>query len=124
MAHGSSRLRVELELQLSAYTTATAARDPSHVCNLHGQGLRLDPLSEARDHICILMDTNEIRFHWATTGTPKRGSLISVVGQPQSTEICIENLLCHLLQGDVFLAMLFSYDSELKCAHLMKTVSG
>ena len=29
------RLGVELELQLLAYSTATAARDPSHVCDLH-----------------------------------------------------------------------------------------
>ena len=29
------RLEVQLELQLPAYTTATATQDPSHVCNLH-----------------------------------------------------------------------------------------
>ena len=29
------RLGVELELQLPAYTTATATRDLSHVCELH-----------------------------------------------------------------------------------------
>ena len=29
------RLGVESELQLPAYTTATATPDPSHVCNLH-----------------------------------------------------------------------------------------
>ena len=28
------------------------------------------PLSKARDWTCILMDASEIRFHWATTGTP------------------------------------------------------
>ena len=28
-------LGVELELQLPAYTTATATQDPRHVCNLH-----------------------------------------------------------------------------------------
>ena len=50
------RLVVELELQLSAYTTATAMWDPSHVCNLshssrqrrilnaeQGQGLNWQP---------------------------------------------------------------------------------
>ena len=43
---------VQLELQLSAYTTTTATRDPSHVCNLHHSSRQcqiLDPLSEARD---------------------------------------------------------------------------
>ena len=34
-AYGSSQARVELELQLLAYTTATATPDPSWVCNLH-----------------------------------------------------------------------------------------
>ena len=30
----------------------------------------LDPLSEARDRTCILMDTSQIGFCRATTGTP------------------------------------------------------
>ena len=30
-----ARLRVELELQLLAYTIATASWDPSPICNLH-----------------------------------------------------------------------------------------
>ena len=29
------RLRVQSELQLPAYTTATATWDPSHLCDLH-----------------------------------------------------------------------------------------
>ena len=29
------RLGVESELQLPAYTTATATLDPSHICDLH-----------------------------------------------------------------------------------------
>ena len=29
------------------------------------------PLSEARDGTCILMDTNQVPFHCATTGTPR-----------------------------------------------------
>ena len=35
MACGSSQARVELELQLPAYTTATETPDPSCVCDLH-----------------------------------------------------------------------------------------
>ena len=52
------RLEVESELQLLAYATAT--RNPSCICNLHHssqQHQTLNPLSEARDQIHILMDT-------------------------------------------------------------------
>ena len=53
------RLGVELELQLPAYTMATATPDLSRICNLHlsSQQCRvLDPLSEARDQTCILIE--------------------------------------------------------------------
>ena len=45
------RLGVESELQLPAYTTATATTGPSRICNLHCSQQRriLDPLSKARD---------------------------------------------------------------------------
>ena len=55
------RLGVYLELQLPAYTTATATPDPSHVCDLHHSSWQLwllNPLSEARDQIRILTDTS------------------------------------------------------------------
>ena len=45
------QLEGELELQLLAYTTATATRDPSHICDLHlssRQGQNLNPMKEAR----------------------------------------------------------------------------
>ena len=67
------RLEVESELQLPAYGTATAKRDPSHVCNLHHSSQQhwiLNPLSEARDRTCILMDTSWIHFHGARVGNP------------------------------------------------------
>ena len=53
------KLGVESELQLLAYTTATATPDPSLVCNLHPSSRQcqiLNPLSQARDRIHILMD--------------------------------------------------------------------
>ena len=45
------RLRVESELQLLAYTTATAIQDLSHICNttVHRNAWILNSLSEARD---------------------------------------------------------------------------
>ena len=67
-----SRLGVELEQQLLAYTTATASPDLSCICDLHHSSWQcriLNPLSEARNW--VFMDASQIRFHWAMTGTPK-----------------------------------------------------
>ena len=66
------RLGVESELQLLAYTTATAIPDPSGVCDLHYSSWQrriLNPLSKDRDRTCNLMVPSQIRFCWATTGT-------------------------------------------------------
>ena len=55
-----SGLGVESELQLPAYTIATATSDPSHACNLCCSSWHcwiLGPLSEARDWTHILMNT-------------------------------------------------------------------
>ena len=62
------RLGVKSGLQLLACATARATEKPdlSHVCNLHYSSLQhqiLNPLSEARDEICILMDISRVRFH-------------------------------------------------------------
>ena len=60
------RLRVELELPSLAYTTASATWDLSHICDLHHRSQQcwiLNPLSEAGDQTCILMDADQIRFH-------------------------------------------------------------
>jgi len=55
--------RVESELQLLAYTTATAIPTPSHIYNLHhssGQCQTLNPWRKARDQTHILMDTSRV----------------------------------------------------------------
>ena len=68
------RLGVESELQLPAYTTATAMPDPSRTCDLHhnSQQCRIpDPLSKARDWTRVLMDTSQVGYHWATMGNPR-----------------------------------------------------
>ena len=55
------RLGVESELQLPAYTTATATRDPRHICDLQHSSQQhqiLTPLSKARDGTHILMEAN------------------------------------------------------------------
>ena len=54
------RLRVESELQLLAYTTATETWDPSCICDLHHGSWQcriLNLLVEARDQTCICTDT-------------------------------------------------------------------
>ena len=67
------RLGVERELQLPAYTTATAMPDLSHVCDLHhssGQHQILNPLSKARDQTRNLTVPSWICFCCFITGTP------------------------------------------------------
>ena len=67
------RLEVELELQLSAYTTATATLDLNRLCYLHHSSQQhciLNSLSLARDRTQKLMVTSRILFCCATTGTP------------------------------------------------------
>ena len=57
------RLGIKLELQLLAYITAITTQDLSRISNLHRslwQGQILTLLSEARDGICILMDTSRV----------------------------------------------------------------
>ena len=59
------RIRVELAVQLPAYTTATAMPDPRHICNLHHNSWQHqipDPLSR---------DTGWVRFHCATQEGPE-----------------------------------------------------
>ena len=54
------RQKVKSQLQLPAYTTATATLDPSRVCNVHHcswQRWIRNPLSEARSRSCILTET-------------------------------------------------------------------
>ena len=63
------RLGVKLELQLLAYVTTTALWDPRCICDLHHSSWQCqipNPLSEARDGPCILMDTSRIHFHCTT----------------------------------------------------------
>ena len=57
------RLGVGSELQLLAYATATETQDPSCVCDLHHSSQQhriLNPLSDAWDRTCILMDPSRV----------------------------------------------------------------
>ena len=73
-AYEVPRLGAEEELQLLAYTTATATGDPKCICDLHHSSQQhqiLNPLTGARDRTYILKDTSQIRFHRAMTRTPR-----------------------------------------------------
>ena len=73
LAYGGSQARIKSELQLPAYTTDTAMRNLSRICNLHHSSRQcqiLNLLSEPRDQTCTLMDISQVWNHWNTTGTP------------------------------------------------------
>ena len=62
------RLGVRLELQLPAYTTATATATPdlNHIFDLHcssWQHQTLNPLSEARYQTLVLLDISQVCYH-------------------------------------------------------------
>ena len=59
------RLGVKSELQLLAYATATATSTLDQAASAtyttaHGSASSFNPLSEARDGTCILMDTSQV----------------------------------------------------------------
>jgi len=73
MAYGSSQARGQIGAAVMAYTTATATRELSQVCDLYLSSWQRwipNPLSKARDRTRILMDTSQIRFCCARMGTP------------------------------------------------------
>ena len=73
VAYEVPRLRVKSELQLLAYTIATATWNLSRLCYLHHSSQQRwipNTLSEARDQTHIPMDTSWIGFRCTTTGTP------------------------------------------------------
>ena len=79
------RLGVELELQLPAYTTATATLDLSRIGGLHHSSRQCripNPLSKTRDRTCSLVDPSWIRFCCTTAGTLRTAGLL------ESWEIC------------------------------------
>ena len=59
------RLGFKSELYLPAYTTATATRDLSCLCDPHHRSWQhriLNPLSEVKDRTRILMDDSQLCF--------------------------------------------------------------
>ena len=80
------RLGVPSELQPPASTTATATRDLSRVCDLHHSSRQrriLNPLGEARDRTCVLVDARQVR---TATGTPQNVIFPIACGGSQHTD--------------------------------------
>ena len=102
-------LGVKLELQLPAYTTATAKQDLSRICYLHHSSRQhqiLNPLSKAGDQTYNLMVLSQICFRCTTTGTPKKQDfyvmpkyspfpLYSLFPSQKGRFVCSENFQVH-----------------------------
>ena len=59
------RLWVKSKPQLLTYTTATTIQDTYHIFDLHHSSWQhwiLNPMSEARDQSCILMDPSGVHL--------------------------------------------------------------
>ena len=69
------RLGVKLELQLLTSTTATAMQHPSWSAAYttdQSSARSFNPVSKAEGKTFIPMDTSQVRYHWATMGTPRQ----------------------------------------------------
>ena len=91
-AYGVPQLGVESELQLPAYTTATARWDLSRVCNLCHNSQQcqiLNPLSEARDRTCILMDTSWVHSQLNHDGNSHHCDIFIVRTKTGDANYCI-----------------------------------
>ena len=84
-AYGSSQARSWAEAT-TASLCHSHSNTGSRVCDLHHSSSQcriFNPLSEARNWNHILMDTGQIHFCWATTGTPEQN-----LDQPELTDMC------------------------------------
>ena len=107
------RLGAESELQLPAYTTATATPDPSRVCDLHHSSQQrriLNPLSKARDRTLNLIVSRWVHFCCTTMRTPIR-YFMKIIFYNVSyekkcpLEITLFNNQNYTPDGDFFLAL-------------------
>ena len=65
------RLEVKLELHPLSHSNSGSEPRLQPYTTAHWQRWILNPLSEARNQTCVLMDASLIRFRWAMLGTPE-----------------------------------------------------
>ena len=69
--------------------------DPSCLCDLQHSSRQcqiLNPLNEAKDQTCILMDTSQVHYSWATMGTPRAAVLSGLTRQQLRRYLeCLKN---------------------------------
>ena len=78
------RLRVQSEVHLPAYITATTTPDPSRICDLQhssGQHQIFNPLSEV-GWTCILMDTSRTFNPLSHNGNSQAGAIRNLCPSP------------------------------------------
>ena len=125
VVYGVSRLGAELELQLQAYTTATATRDPSLICNLHHSSRQcwiLNPPSGARGPASILMDISQVHYHWARTRTPELLLLTSRLCSLLCQSFCLY-LICIFLNFQISTSLKSQYIIKM-CANFTGKISS
>ena len=98
----------ELELQLPAYTRATAMPDPRRIFDLHHSSRQRripDLLSEARDGTCVFMDASRVHCCCTTTGTPHLAQLnhFPLTSNSSTLELSQLNEKLSTLKTDTFL---------------------
>ena len=75
------RWGVELELGLPPQPQLGIRTASTIYATAHGQHQILDPLSKARDWICVLMGTNQVCFHNTTRGPPQKQFLMKYISK-------------------------------------------
>ena len=103
-------------------------QDLSPICDLEHSSPQqpqiLSPLSEARDWTHIFMDTSQVRYHWATMGTPSSDFLSNFISDNSSPHTYVPGLF----KKSVFMHTYHIYDMYVYLAltplHFLSTANS
>ena len=119
MAYGGSQTRGRIGAVAAGLHHSQSNTYLSCICNLHHSSLQcwiLNPLRVPRDWTCVLMNTSQVCFHWAMTGTPSSFLL------DEETEAgrCYTTSQCHTISkisspGDSGSEPYFNHEANLPC---------